>query len=332
METRAPSSVESFRNRLRLRHLYCFVAVSQTQHLGRAADRLGLTQPAVSKTLSELEALTGTGLLVRRRAGTELTTAGTRFLRHALRILANIDAAADSMAGEQAQPQERIRLGALPSVVPAVLTDALLRFRAAHPAVGLAVQTGMNRGLIDQLKADVLDLVIGRMDDPVAMESLWFESLGPDSLVLAVRPTHALAAVSRPTLLDVLAWPLVIPAVGSIPRHNTESLLARHGLPLPGGCVETSDAYLGRLLASHSDSVWAAPLSAAQRAVDEGELVLLALDTQGTEEPIGLLRHRDRTLSPMAEALADCIRAAAKPLHATTSSLPLQRRTGDPAA
>ncbi|MBP0619816.1 LysR substrate-binding domain-containing protein [Cupriavidus consociatus] len=319
MKAPAPPALEIFRNRVRLRHLYCFVAVSQTQHLGRAADRLGLTQPAVSKTLSELEELTGTRLLVRQRAGTELTTAGTRFLRHALRILADIDAAADSMAGEQAQPQERIRLGALPSVVPAVLTDALLRFRAAHPEVGLAVQTGMNRSLIDQLKADVLDLVIGRMDDPVAMESLWFESLGPDSLALAVRPGHPLAAIAvsrRPTLLDVLAWPLVIPAAGSIPRHNTESLLARHGLPLPGGCVETSDAYLGRLLARNSDCVWAAPLSAAQRAVAEDELILLPLDTQGTEEPIGLLRHGDRTLSPMAEALADCIRAAARPLAA----------------
>ncbi|AMR81897.1 LysR substrate-binding domain-containing protein [Cupriavidus nantongensis] len=316
MKATAAPALEIFRNRVRLRHLYCFVAVSQTQHLGRAAERLGLTQPAVSKTLSELEDLTGTRLLVRQRAGTELTTAGTRFLRHALRILADIDAAADSMAGEQAQPQERIRLGALPSVVPAVLTDALLRFRAAHPEVGLAVQTGMNRSLIDQLKADVLDLVIGRMDDPVAMESLWFESLGPDSLALAVRPGHPLAAVSRPTLLDVMAWPLVIPAAGSIPRHNTESLLARHGLPLPGGCVESSDAYLGRLLARHSDCVWAAPLSAVQRAAAEDELVLLPLDTQGTEEPIGLLRHGDRALSPMAEALADCIRAAARPLGA----------------
>ncbi|MDK3021106.1 LysR substrate-binding domain-containing protein [Cupriavidus taiwanensis] len=311
-----PAAQDIFRNRVRLRHLYCFVAVSQTQHLGRAADRLGLTQPAVSKTLSELEELAGSQLLLRRRAGTELTTAGTRFLRHALRILADIDAAAGSVIGEQARPLERIRLGALPSVVPAVLTKALLRFRAAHPDVGLAVQAGMNRNLIDQLKADVLDLAIGRMDDPVVMESLWFESLGPDPLVAAVRPAHALAQASRPTLLDCLAWPLVVPAAGSIPRHNTESLLARHGLRLPDHCMETSDAYLGRLLTEQSDAVWIAPMSAGRRATDQGSLVALAIDIQGTEEPVGLLRHKDRTLTPMAEALADCIRAAAHPGNA----------------
>jgi len=313
MEKQGQAAQDIFRNRVRLRHLYCFVAVSQTQHLGRAADRLGLTQPAVSKTLSELEELAGTRLLVRQRAGTELTTAGTRFLQHALRILADIDAAAGSVTGEVAQSHERVRLGALPSIVPAVLTDAVLRFRAAYPEVGLAIQTGMNRNLIDQLKADVLDLAIGRMDDPAVMESLWFESLGPDSLVLAVRPGHAMAKASRPTMLDCLAWPLVIPAAGSIPRHNTESLLARHGLRLPDGCVEASDAYLGRLLTRHSDNIWIAPLSAASRAMAEGELVTLPIDTQGTEEPVGLLRHKDRTLSPMAEALASCIRAAAHP-------------------
>lgn len=302
---------DAFRSRIRLRHLHCFVAVAQTQHLGRAGERLGLTQPAVSKTLTELEELTGTRLLVRQRAGTDLTAAGMRFLRHALRIVEDVDAAADSVAGADAPRHERIRLGALPSIVPALLLDALTRFRAAHPEVALAVQTGMNRTLIDLLKADVLDLVIGRMDDPAAMEGLWFESLGPEPLVLAVRAGHPLADNAHPTLRDVLAWPLIVPAVGSIPRHSTESLLARHGHALPDGCVETADAYLGRLLTQQSDSVWAAPLSATRRAVDAGEMVLLPVDTHGTEEPIGLLRRSNRPLEPVAEAFAEDIRAMA---------------------
>ena len=302
---------DTFRHRLRLRHLHCFVAVAQTQHLGRAGDRLGLTQPAVSKTLTELEELVGQRLLVRQRAGTDLTAAGMRFLRHALRILEEIDSAAGSLTGAGAPRHERIRLGALPSVVPAVLIDTLTAFRQAHPEVALVVQTGMNRTLIDWLKADVLDLVIGRMDDPAAMEGLWFESLGPEPLVFAVRAGHPLAGTSRPALADLLGWPLVIPAVGSIPRHSAESLLARHGLGLPDGCLETADAYLGLLATLQSDSVWAAPLSATRRAVGRGELVVLPLDTQGTEEPIGLLRRSDRTPGPVVEAFAGMVRATA---------------------
>ncbi|WP_423194171.1 LysR substrate-binding domain-containing protein [Cupriavidus sp. H18C2] len=304
-------SADAFRSRVRLRHLHCFVAVARTQHLGRAGDQLGLTQPAVSKTLTELEDLVGTRLLVRQRAGTELTAAGMRFLRHALRVIEDLDAAADSVAGRDAPRHERIRMGALPSIVPALLVDAVAAFRASHPEVGLAVQSGMNRTLIDLLKADVLDVVIGRMDDPAAMEGLWFESLAAEPLVLAVRAGHPLASQPRPTMADVLAWPLVVPAVGSIPRHSTESLLARHGFTLPPGCLETADAYLGRLLVQQGDSVWAAPLSATRRAVAAGELARLPIDTHGTEEPIGLLRRADRTPGPLAEALAETIRRIA---------------------
>jgi DNA-binding transcriptional LysR family regulator len=314
MDANQPSRggrTDAFRSRIRLRHLHCFVAVAQTQHLGRAGERLGLTQPAVSKTLTELEELVGTRLLVRQRAGTDLTAAGMRFLRHALRVLEDVDAAADSLGGADAPRQERIRVGALPSIVPALLLEAVTQFRASHAEVGLAVQSGMNRTLIDLLKADVLDVVIGRMDDPAAMEGLWFESLAAEPLVLAVRTGHPLADNARPTMRDVVAWPMVVPALGSIPRHSTESLLARHGFALPDGCLETADAYLGRLVAQQSDSVWAAPLSATQRAVAAGELVLLPFDTQGTEEPIGLLRRSDRTLEPVAEAFAETIRRIA---------------------
>lgn len=301
----------SFRSRIRLRHLHCFVTVAQSRHLGRAGERLGLTQPAISKTLTELEELVGVRLLLRQRAGTDLTAAGMRFLRHALRVLEDIDAAADSVASGDLPRHERIRIGALPSIVPAVLLDAVSRFRSAHPEVGLAVQTGMNRTLIDLLKADVLDLVIGRMDDPVTMEGLWFESLGPEPLVLAVRAGHPLTENAKPTMPEVLAWPLVVPALASIPRHSTESLLARHGASLPESCLETADAYLSRLLTQQSDSVWFAPLSAARLAVNAGELVLLPIDTQGTEEPIGLLRRSDRALEPVAEAFMEGVRMSA---------------------
>ena len=80
---------------------------------------------------------------------------------------------------------------------------------------------------------------------------------------------------------------------------------------MPAGCLETADGYLGQLVTLQGDSVWAAPLSATHRAVAAGELVLLSFDTQGTEEPIGLLRRSDRTLEPVAEAFADTIRRIA---------------------
>ncbi|MFF7399146.1 LysR substrate-binding domain-containing protein [Achromobacter sp. NPDC008082] len=308
----APSVDGHFRSRVRLRHLECFVVVARTGHLGRAGGQLGLTPPAVSKTLTELEAMVGRRLLTRQRAGTALTAEGMRFLRHALGVLEGLDAAAESLEARRPRPAETVRIGALPSIVPALLLDAVTGFRLRHPDIDLIVRADMNRMLIDSLKADVFDLVLGRMDDPVSMEGLWFESLGPEPLLFAVRAGHPLAADGLiGGLADILHWPLAVPAQGSIPRHSLESLLARHGLGLPSGCLETADAYLGSLVTQTTDTVWAAPTSAVKRLASSGTLTVLPIATQGTEEPIGVLRRADRELGASAQAFMREVRTIA---------------------
>src|SRR6202012_1628269 len=81
-------------SRIRLRHLTCFVVVAQERTLARAAARLHLSQPAVSKTLAELEELAGRRLVERGRAGTQLTPAGEEFLRYAVDVTQALEAAA----------------------------------------------------------------------------------------------------------------------------------------------------------------------------------------------------------------------------------------------
>src|SRR3954467_13184503 len=97
-----PSSSEVFLRGVQLRHLRCLVAVAQERHLARAAERLALSQPAVSKTLSELEAIVGTRLVERSKAGRRgvqgLTAAGEQLLAHALRVLEALDASAQAVA------------------------------------------------------------------------------------------------------------------------------------------------------------------------------------------------------------------------------------------
>src|SRR3984885_7680796 len=85
-DTRHAGAPSAALSRIRLRHLSCFVVVAQERTLARAAERLHLSQPAVSKTLTELERLAGHPLVERSRAGTRLTEAGERFLRYALDV------------------------------------------------------------------------------------------------------------------------------------------------------------------------------------------------------------------------------------------------------
>ena len=112
---------------VQLRHLRCLVAVAQERHLARAAERLSLSQPAVSKTLSELEAIVGARLVERSKAGRRgvqgLAPAGEQLLAHVLRVLEALDASAEAVAPAAGGRIERLRIGAQAREVVVKMAD-----------------------------------------------------------------------------------------------------------------------------------------------------------------------------------------------------------------
>jgi LysR family pca operon transcriptional activator len=306
---------QDFVRNVQLRHLRAFVAVAQERHLARAASRLSLSQPAVSKTLSELEAIVGTRLVDRSQAGRRgvqgLTPAGEQLLAHALRVLEALEASAEAVAPTAGGRIERLRIGALPSVAPALLPPALARLRAHWPAAQIAVKSAANAVLLDELRAGELDLVVGRMSDPRLMGGLSFELLYTEPLVFAVRTGHPLALKPAP-VQAVLDYPLVVYGEGTIPRHNTESFLSARGLVLPTHALQTLDVAVARALVAVSDAVWITPLGAARDELAQGRLVRLRIDTAGTQEPVGLLLRSDAEASSLRVAMAALLREGAK--------------------
>jgi LysR family pca operon transcriptional activator len=306
---------QDFIRNVQLRHLRAFVAVAQERHLARAAARLALSQPAVSKTLSELETIVGTRLVDRSQAGRRgvqgLTPAGEQLLAHALRVLEALDASAEAVAPTAGGRIERLRIGALPSVAPALLPSALARLRDHWPAAQIAVKSAANAVLLDELRAGELDLVVGRMSDPRLMAGLSFELLYTEPLVFAVRAGHPLALKPAP-VQAVLDYPLVVYGEGTIPRHNTESFLSARGLVLPTHALQTLDVGVASALVAVSDAVWITPLGAARGELAEGRLVRLRIDTAGTEEPVGLLLRSDAEASSLRVAMAALLRERAK--------------------
>ena len=300
---------------VQLRHLRCLVAVAQERHLARAAERLALSQPAVSKTLSELEAIVGTRLVERSKAGRRgvqgLTAAGEQLLAHALRVLEALDASAQAVAPASGGRIERLRIGALPSVAPELLPVALARLRDSRPSVQIVVKSAANAVLLDELRAGELDLVVGRMSDPRLMGGLSFELLHTEPLVFAARAGHPLASKAV-SVQAVLAYPLVVYGEGTIPRHNTESFLSARGLVLPSNALQTLDVAVARALVAVSDAVWITPLGAARGELADGRLVRLRIETAGTEEPVGLLQRSDAEPSALRGAMAALLREAAK--------------------
>lgn len=296
-----------FSQRIRLRHLHTFVAVAQQGTLGRAAETLNLSQPALSKTLNELEQLTGTRLFERGRLGAQLTLVGEQFLTHAVKVLDTLNSAGQALNRKEGLNNDIVRIGALPTAALGILPTVIGQFHKQQKDITLQVATMNNTMLLAGLKSGEIDIGIGRMSDPELMSGLHYELLFLESLKLVVRPGHPLLQETV-TLSRVMEWPVVVSPKGTVPRQNAEALLQSQGCKMPAGCIETLSASLSRQLTVDFDYVWFVPSGAVKDDLRRGVLTALPIATQGAGEPIGILTRVDATLTPGTQTLLSAIR------------------------
>ena len=296
-----------FSQRIRLRHLHTFVAVAQQGTLGRAAETLNLSQPALSKTLNELEQLTGTRLFERGRLGAQLTLVGEQFLTHAVKVLDALNSAGQALNRKEGLNNDIVRIGALPTAALGILPTVIGQFHKQQKDITLQVATMNNTMLLAGLKSGEIDIGIGRMSDPELMSGLHYELLFLESLKLVVRPGHPLLQETV-TLSRVMEWPVVVSPKGTVPRQNAEALLQSQGCKMPAGCIETLSASLSRQLTVDFDYVWFVPSGAVKDDLLRGVLTALPIATQGAGEPIGILTRVDATLTPGTQTLLSAIR------------------------
>ncbi|HHU4724494.1 LysR substrate-binding domain-containing protein [Klebsiella pneumoniae] len=296
-----------FSQRIRLRHLHTFVAVAQQGTLGRAAETLNLSQPALSKTLNELEQLTGTRLFERGRLGAQLTLVGEQFLTHAVKVLDALNSAGQALNRKEGLNNDIVRIGALPTAALGILPTVIGQFHKQQKDITLQVATMNNTMLLAGLKSGEIDIGIGRMSDPELMSGLHYELLFLESLKLVVRPGHPLLQETV-TLSRVMEWPVVVSPKGTVPRQNAEALLQSQGCKMPAGCIETLSASLSRQLTVDFDYVWFVPSGAVKDDLRRVVLTALPIATQGAGEPIGILTRVDATLTPGTQTLLSAIR------------------------
>lgn len=296
-----------FNQRIRLRHLHTFVAVAQQGTLGRAAETLSLSQPALSRTLNELEELAGARLFERGRLGAQLTTMGEQFLTHAVRILDALNHAGQSFTLSDLEEPAVLRVGVLTTVALGMLPSILDRFHQQQPQAIVQVATLHNNVLIAGLRAGEFDVGIGRMAAPDMMAGLTYELLFLESLRLVVRPEHPLLS-DNVTLSKALSWPVVISPEGTAPRRLADKMIQEQGCRLPATIVETSATSLARQLALRYNYVWFVPSGAIKEDLLHNSLAALPIASHGPGESVGIITRSGTPLSLSAEVLLATIR------------------------
>ena len=204
---------------IKIRHLEAFVEVARQKSVGRAAITLSLTQPAVTRTIRELEDIVGAALIERDGRGIRLSHQGEVFLSHAGSGLAAVRGGIAALTNVTTSTGPPVRIGALPTVSATIMPGAVADFMASGLKSPLRVITGENRVLLDQLRKGDLDLVMGRMPAPENMASLRFEPLYRDRVAFIVAKTHPLAG-HRQVPADILArHPVLTPPERSEERR-----------------------------------------------------------------------------------------------------------------
>lgn len=296
--------------RLKLRHLQCFLAVAQTKSVQRAADSLSITQPAVSKTLSELESILGFRLFERGRHGAVLTEEGLVFAPYAQSCLVTLREGVTVLKQHGTGTPARVTVGILPTVAAVLLPGAIEAFRETSPSTSLRILTDANTELLSRLKSGDADFVVGRLAEPEAMMGLSFEHLYREPLAVVARVDHPLTREEWLSPAALSAYPLVVPPLGTLIRQSAESVITAFGLKPEIVRFETVSVSMGRAFALHNDAVWFVPSGAVSEDVARGILVPLQMPFAGTDEPIGLIRRHDVGLDPVTAKLIDCVRRA----------------------
>lgn len=300
--------------RIKLRHLQCALAVAQLGSVQKAAQALAISQPAVSKTVTELEELLGVRLLERSRKGAELTAAGTAFLRHAQGSLTALKQAVSSVTPGP-QRSAPVALGMLPTVAPSLVPRLVLQLdqrasRVGLPAPSLRVYSQTNPELLSQLRQGQLDLVIGRFAEPQVMRGLSFEHLYTDPLVLVVRRGHPLLKRRPADILDRLqTYKLVLPLPGTAIRHAADALLAQQGADEAPSTLETLSISVAQQQCLSSNAIWFTRAGAVAPDLEQKRLCRLPVETGRTEEMIGLIQRAESRLSPAPLEVAEAIRS-----------------------
>jgi len=250
------------------RHLKYFVAVADEQNFTRAAERLHISQPPLSRQIQDLEEELGTPLFERGSRPLKLTDAGRFFYGHATRLL---EQAAQAVRSTKriAQLERRLVVGFVSSTMYGALPLLVRKFRAANPQTELALTEMSTVEQIEALKTGRIDVGFGRvrLDDP----SIKREILREERLVVAIPAEHELAGGEGPlTLRDVAARTLLVYPRTPRPSYADQVLSLLRDLALePASVLEVQEMQTALGLVASGMGLCVVPASVHRLRPDE---------------------------------------------------------------
>jgi LysR family pca operon transcriptional activator len=314
--------------RLRLPLLRVVDALEAQGSLLKASAVLGISQPALTKNLQELEEILQIRLFDRHSRGVIPTDGGRAFIQAARRILADMRRLEEDLDHLAKPSAGTVALGALPVAASGVLPGVLAKLKMTHPDLKVRLQHGRMLDLLPLLVSREVDLVVGRLYEPAAPDGFRREPLWSEPISIVARSGHPIFA--EPVEADALRrYHLVLPTMSQRIGQEIEHLLEMLGIEPTAPLRSSSESFIRETLYG-TDSITMAPRLMLLGDVLRGTLRVAALPITAPERPAGLILPRDRPLPPAAGVFVECLRnyiceidtgptnlEEAKPCHST---------------
>jgi DNA-binding transcriptional LysR family regulator len=305
---------ERIRSRLKLRELHTLEAIVQSGSMAKAATHLGLSQSAVSKSITEMEHTLGVPLLDRTSRGVEPTAYARILLKRSIAIfdelsqgLKEIEYLSDPTSGE-------LRIGTAEPMT-AIVATVIDRLSRQYPRMTFHVTvSGSMTSLLSELRERNLDLAILRIAGPNPGKDLKAEMLFHDPLVVMAGQNNPWVRRRNIGLSDLMDQPWILPPPNiSVGQFVVEAFRAR-GLAVPRSSVITSSVHMRHNMLVTGRFLAMLPSAMLQFPTYRGSLRALPIELPETRRPIGLVTLKKRDLSPVAKLFIDCTREIVKPL------------------
>ncbi|WP_407179327.1 LysR family transcriptional regulator [Bradyrhizobium sp. STM 3562] len=290
-----------------LRDLAYFEVIADLGHMGRAADKLGRTQPALTKCIQRLEETVGADLFERTGRGITLTRVGEVLLSRARRMREAMEESLREVTDFAAGAAGHVAIGCgatmgeylLPQICRAIIGDA--------PGLTIEIQIGMSGVLRAALRERALDLAIGPVL-PSDEQEFRHEAFGIDEVVVVAAKNHPLCGKPL-TINDLASSKWVLPARSVAMRQWIDNVFEAHGLPLPVVQIETNSiTTLPKLIADTALLSFTSTRNLHPLRLGS-QLDRLMIDTTTMRRPLGFVTRRDGYLSPAAQRVVALLKA-----------------------
>jgi DNA-binding transcriptional LysR family regulator len=296
---------------MELRDIEYFAVVAEQRHLGRAAELLKLTQPALSKSLRRLESALGAKLVRRTPKGVDLTAEGSALAARAQGLRLSLEDVAREVRDVTTGRVANLHVGAAPGVPERLLPIPCTTLLKDAPKVHVKVTIAHNNLLLPALRSGDLELIVSGIPE-MRYEDLVQEHLCDDEFAVFAASQHPLAKRRNPALADLVPFRWAAATADVLAWRWLSRAFENHGLPAPRSAFEAGSYPLRALITASSDLLCFNSRRGFLESARNQSLVEIPVGKLKWTRHIGVSHRRGAYLSPAAQRFIEFLKSAAK--------------------